>query len=307
MLNLNWSNNNKQQAITMGKNQTPNKLCLLWVQKNEIKWGRRRRSRGRRREKTAISVHIGSLSLIFDIFHRHCCYYCCRSWRRWWWCFFLFLPPATHAIVYAILFQEGSNRLIAECFNALMLNAKCLLPIYLPSRAKLRFIFIFPSSSPPHLALGRSRELCLFFLETRYTAQIGENKRKPCRKSGAAAATATEHLMRSIEQKSGPTRELIWEVNAAKYKWNGWVSEREDAETRDYFEESFGRHKIRLWLQFGLNSFMPYTLLHHIDGAEQTKHKNQYYSTAGCESTEIRIGGIYGARDDAGDRESDSI
>lgn len=30
-----------------------------------------------------------------------------------------------------------------------------------------------------------------------------------------------------------------------------WVSEWADAETRDYFEESFGRHKIRLWLQLG--------------------------------------------------------
>lgn len=30
-----------------------------------------------------------------------------------------------------------------------------------------------------------------------------------------------------------------------------WVSECDDAETRDYFEESLGRHKIRLWLQLG--------------------------------------------------------
>lgn len=68
--------------------------------------------------------------------------------------------------------------------------------------------------------------VCLFSLETRYTPN-GKDKQNPCRKK-------QQHLMRSIEQKRfGSTREFIWEMNAAKYRWNWgvrcgseWVSEQ---------------------------------------------------------------------------------
>lgn len=66
---------------------------------------------------------------------------------------FLFSKFLTYTLTHANIcicdiISGGLRMLIAECFNALMLNAKCLLPIYLPSRAKLRFIFIFPLPAP---------------------------------------------------------------------------------------------------------------------------------------------------------------
>lgn len=84
----------------MGKNQTANKLCLLWVQKNGME---KRRKSKRFEEKTAAAINVHIESLSFSIFFIVVAAIIAGVAAA----AFFFLPLATRAIVYVILFQEG--------------------------------------------------------------------------------------------------------------------------------------------------------------------------------------------------------
>lgn len=139
-----------------------------------------------------------------------------------------------------------------------MLNAKCLLPIYLPSRAKLRFIFIFPLPTSTSYSLSCSWIRLLFSFWKHDTRRIEKTNKIHAEKKATALDAIdwakTVRLDKRIHLRNEHSKIYIDEIVECACVCAGLPhhgSEWEDAETRDYFEESFGRHKIRLWLQLG--------------------------------------------------------